>query len=155
MHNCNFQMLKIVLLWWTIIVILSCFFNADFVPLSFDVKILLFVFTVNLFIGGFIAKFFVRKQINHIKKKYDTIEKINYFIYFLILYYGFQLILLIKYLLINGSDSLVYIRIIFFSDDYETNPFFINSFHLFIHRILIIPSILLLYIIGLKNHFFF
>ena len=148
-------MLKIVLLWWTIIVILSCFFNADFVPLSFDVKILLFVFTVNLFIGGFIAKFFVRKQINHIKKKYDTIEKINYFIYFLILYYGFQLILLIKYLLINGSDSLVYIRIIFFSDDYETNPFFINSFHLFIHRILIIPSILLLYIIGLKNHFFF
>lgn len=150
-------MLKIVILWWAFIFILSCFYNGDFVSLSLTTQVLLVLFVIILSIGGWFASLFFKKneKVNDIKLIDYNADKPNYFIIFLILYYSFLLFLLIKLILVNGSDVLVYVRVIVFSDDYALNPFFKSAFHLFIHRILIIPSILALYIIGLKNHFYF
>lgn len=150
-------MLKIVVLWWAFIFILSCFYKGDFVSLSSTTQILLFLFVIILSIGGWVSSVFFKKKgkVNDLKFiDYDA-DRINFFIYFLILYYSFLLFLLIKLILTNGSDVLIYVRIMVFSDDYSFNPFFKSAFHLFLHRILIIPSILALYLIGLKNHFYF
>jgi len=150
-------MFRIVVLWYIFIFLLSLFYTGDLNPLSFNTKILLFLFIIGLSIGGFMASLQFRNynNINPPINFNEKLDKPNYFISFLVLYYSVLFLLLIKFILVNGSDILVYVRAFVFSSDYQSNPFFISDLHVFIHRILIIPSILSLFIIGLKNHFYF
>lgn len=153
-------MLKIVVSWWVFIFLISCFYDGDLISISITTKILIFLFILMLVAGGLFSRFlFLKKNkinnLNNFGVINPKVDKINYFVYALLAYYSFLFFLLIKLILINGSDILVYVRIIVFSDDFTLNPFFKSALHIFIHRIIIIPFILVLYIIGLKNHFLF
>ncbi len=156
-------MLKIVVTWWFFIFLISCFYSGDLISISITTKILIFLFILMLMLGGLFSKLiYVKKnKVNSPNNRNNfsvikpEVDKINYFVYSLLAYYLFLFFLLIKLIVVNGSDILVYVRIIVFSDDFALNPFFRSALHIFIHRIIIIPSILVLYIIGLKNHFLF
>lgn len=153
-------MLKVVVTWWFFIFLISCFYSGDLISISITTKILIFLFILMLMLGGLFSKLLFQKKkavnnLNNFRVINAEVDKVNYFVYSLLAYYLFLFFLLIKLIVLNGSDILVYVRIIVFSDDFTLNPFFKSALHIFIHRIVIIPSILVLYIIGLKNHFLF
>ena len=148
---------KIVMMWYFMILALSFFYDGDIIPLTSQTKLLLILFVIGLGIGGLVAsqQFRFRSKVDITFLPHERSDKVTWFIYCLIIYYSVLLLLLIKFVVINGGDVLVYMRVMVFSSDYEVNPFFLSDLHVFIHRILIIPSILALYIISLKNHFVF
>jgi oligosaccharide repeat unit polymerase len=149
-------MFKIVNLWYLIIFGLSVINSFDIVPLSSTSIFIILLFIIFLNIGGSVSSliFSSNKYIEAPLTGQNT-DRINFFVLGILFYYFFLLFTLIEYVLTNGSDVMVYIRAIAFSEDYDSNPFFKSDLHLFIHRILIIPSIYSMYLIGLKNYFYF
>lgn len=149
-------MFKIVVLWYLFIFSLTCFWVTDIVPLSTTSIIFILLFILFFIVGGKMASQLVkRKKIEQPLFSDKNIDKLNYFIYIIIVYYCYLFYLLINFLITNGNEIFIYLRFIVFSDDTDSNPFFKSQLHLFIHRILIKPSILSMYLIGLKNHFYF
>lgn len=150
-------MLKIVVSWYIGIFFLSSFFGDRLTPLSVETYVIFILFITGLIFGGFIALVqFQHRKINYrIVNFHERLDKPNSLIYFLVIYYLFLFALLLKFIVLSGNEVLAYVRLFAFSQDYEENPIFISDLHVFIHRILIIPSIYALFIFGLKNYFCF
>jgi hypothetical protein len=97
-------MFKIVVLWYLFIFSLTCFFVTDIVPLSTTTIIFFLLFILFFIIGGYIASLLIkRKTIEQPLLCIKNIDKWNFFIYILVIYYSYLFFLLINFLITNGS----------------------------------------------------